>query len=111
MGNRWVNFNHYITPHKQISAGDYVLVRDLETRKAEYGPYKVLQIKRLDRDSGLKHYYVEVALQPWHRPGEGQIWSVFDVEVIEENSPRIISWSEEKLLGDPQNRGKIEWRE
>lgn len=108
---RWVNFNHYISPHKQISAGDYVLIRDRDTREAEYGPYKVLQIKRLDRDNRPRRYFVEVADQPWRKAGEGQIWDIWDVKVVEENSPRIISWSEEKLLGSAAERGSIEWRD
>jgi len=70
------------------------MVQDQETRQYEYGPYKVLRIKRLDREHGPKRYFVEVALQPWHTTG--QLWDISEVEVIKDSK---ITWLIESLGG------------
>jgi len=91
---RWVNFNHYISVHKSVSVGDWVMVQDHETRQYEYGPHKVLKIKRLDRDHLPKRYFVEIATSPWHVEGEGQLWDISQVEVIKDTR---ITWENEVL--------------
>ena len=74
---------HYITPLHSVSVGDQVLLKDFETGQFEYGPYKVLQVYRLERENRPVRYFAEIAKHPWHQVGDGQIWDVWKVKPVE----------------------------